>query len=148
MPFFTPGSEKFVSESGSGLVKKYAPKVLPDGTVELIEDGVFDLYAQIQADAEANSIQAVLKRFENGDTSGFSGQPIYGDFTEMPTTYAEFLQAQINAYAVYENLPPEIKQKFDNDRDQFFATAGSEEWIDKMTPEKVNKEKEGDSSES
>lgn len=148
MPFFTPGSDKFISTSGSGLVKKYAPKVLPDGTVELIEDGVFDLYAQIQADAEANSIQAVLKRFENGDPSGFSGQPLYGDFTDLPKSYAEFLQAQINAYAVYDNLPPEIKQKFNNDRDQFFATAGSEEWISKMTPEKTENVKEGDMSES
>lgn len=133
MKFFTPGTEKFVCNSGSGLVQQYAPKVNDDGTITLVEDGVFDLYAQIQADAEANSIPAILKRFENGDPSGFSGQPMYGDFTELPKTYAEFLQAQINADRIWDQLAPSIKEKFDNNKDLFFVTSGTDEWMSKVS---------------
>lgn len=130
--FFTDEGLDFVSCSGDRYRTEYTGKVLDNGVIELVENGKTDVYAQIQADAEANSIPAILARFENGDTSGFDAKPLYGDFTDLPKTYAEFLQRQIDAQRVWESLDPKMKIKFDNDMNQFFATAGTKEWIDKL----------------
>lgn len=107
--FFTDGSEDFVCCSGDRYRDEYTGKVLENGVIELVPNGKTDVYAQIQADAEANSIPAILARFENGDSSGFDARPLYGDFTELPKTYAEFLQRQIDAQHVWDSLDPRQK---------------------------------------
>lgn len=130
--FYTDEGLDFISCSGDRYRIEYTGKVLDNGVIELVENGKTDVYAQIQADAEANSIPAILARFENGDPSVFDAKPLYGDFTELPKTYAEFLQRQIDAQRVWDSLDPQMKVKFDNDMNQFFATAGTKEWIDKL----------------
>lgn len=57
---------------------------------------------------------------------------MYGDFTDLPKTYAEFLQAQINAGRIWDTLPVSIKEKFDNNKDLFFVQAGSDVWMEKL----------------
>lgn len=141
--FYTPGTEKFVSEPGDRYRIFYKGKVLDNGVVELVEDERVDVYAQIQADAEANSIPAILARFENGDDSAlFQRQGMYGDFTDLPKTYAEFLQRQIDAEALWNKLDPSVRAKFDSDMNQFFASAGSPEWFDKLGYKKESDVKE------
>ena len=54
------------------------------------------------------------------------------DATQLPKTFAEFLQLQIDRKREFDRLPVEIKQKFSNDVSQYMATAGSEEWFDKL----------------
>lgn len=146
--FFTDGVEDFVSCVGSRYRDEFTGKVLDNGVIELVPNGKTDVYAQIQADAEANSIPAILARFENGDASGFDAKPLYGDFTELPKTYAEFLQRQIDAQHVWESLDPKQRIKFDNDMNQFFATAGTKEWIDKLAGEQLREDPDPDPEES
>lgn len=138
--FCVTGTEDFVSSSGDRYRNEYTGKVLDNGVIELVLNGKTDVYAQIQADAEANSIPAILARFENGDASGFDARPLYGDFTDLPKSYAEFLQRQIDAQHVWETLDPKMKIKFDNDMNQFFATAGTKEWIDKLAGEQLRED--------
>lgn len=146
--FFTDGTEDFVSCVGSRYRDEFNGKVLDNGVIELVENGKTDVYAQIQADAEANSIPAILARFENGDTSGFDARTMYGDFTDLPKTYAEFLQRQIDAQHVWESLDPKQRIKFDNDMNQFFATAGSKEWIDKLSGDQLREDPDPDPKET
>lgn len=138
--FFTEGVEDFVSCSGDRYRNEFTGKVLENGVIELVPNGKTDVYAQIQVDAEMNSIPAILARFENGDTSGFDAKPMYGDFTDLPKTYAEFLQRQIDAQRIWDSLDPKVKLRFDNDSNQFFASAGSKEWIDKLVEKELVKE--------
>lgn len=133
--FFVADSEEFVCEPGDRYRDEFTGKVLDNGVIELVPNGKTDVYAQIQADAEANSIPAILARFENGDPSGFDARTLYGDFTELPKTYAEFLQRQIDAQHVWESLDPRQRARFDNDMNQFFVSAGTKEWIDKLAGE-------------
>lgn len=133
--FYTDGVEDYISCSGDRYRYEFTGKVFDNGVIELIPNGKTDVYASIQADAEANSIPAILARFENGDPSGFDAKAMYGDFTDLPKTYAEFLQRQIDAQHVWESLDPKQRIRFDNDMNQFFATAGTKEWIDKLAGE-------------
>lgn len=145
--FFTDGVEDFVSCSGDRYRYEYTGKVLDNGVIELVPNGKTDVYAQIQADAEANSIPAILARFENGDASGFDARPLYGDFTELPKTYAEFLQRQIDAQHVWDNLDPRQRARFDNDMNQFFVSAGTKEWIDKLAGEQLREDPQPEAEE-
>ena len=60
--FYVAGTEDFVSCSGDRYRIEYSGKVLDNGVIELVPNGKTDVYAQIQADAEANSIPAILAR--------------------------------------------------------------------------------------
>lgn len=145
--FYTDGVEDFVSCSGDRYRYEFTGKVLDNGVIELVPNGKTDVYAAIQADAEANSIPAILARFENGDPSGFDAKALYGDFTDLPKTYAEFLQRQIDAQHVWESLDPKQRIRFDNDMNQFFATAGTKEWIDKLAGEQLREDPQPDPEE-
>lgn len=123
-------SKDFVTCPGDPLKVEYAPRVLPDGTIELVESGVMNLQEYIDSFRESSDISAVVTRFVNtGDPTVLDvKQGQYGDFTSFPKTYAEALQLKIDADRMYDGLPIEVKERFDNDRNKFFALSGSEEW--------------------
>lgn len=112
----------------------YEPKVNPDGTLDLIEAGKEDLQEFYNSQAAACDMAVLLSRYFNGDKTALEQrQGAYFDSTMVPKTYAEMLQTVINGQRSFEALPIEIKKKFNNDFNQWFASAGSEEWQSKMT---------------
>lgn len=124
-----------ISNPGNPIKKVYKPQVNKDGSITLVHDGYVNTDEEIQSYAESVDIENVIARYLNGDISALNkhiGQ--YGDFTNMPKTYAEVLQMQIDARNVFDGLPSEIKEKFNNDPNQFFAQTGSDEWYDKLSP--------------
>lgn len=127
-------SKKFVSCPGDPIRTIYAPKVSEKGSIDLIEVGAENLQDKIDSYRDAADIQSVIARFQNtGDPTVLNqrlGQ--YGDFTEMPHTLAEALQLQIDSNRLYDSLPTDIKASFDNDKNKFFAAAGTVEWAEKM----------------
>ena len=50
------------------------------------------------------------------------------DFTEAPHTLAELQNIMIRAEQIWDEVPKEIKLKFDNDVDKFIASFGTVEW--------------------
>lgn len=58
---------------------------------------------------------------------------LFGDFTQMPTTYAEALQLVIDGRREFNALPLDVKNSFNNDFRQFLATAGTPEWAEKLS---------------
>ena len=50
------------------------------------------------------------------------------DFTEAPQTLAELQSIMLRAEQIWEEVPKEIKLKFDNDVDKFIASYGTIEW--------------------
>lgn len=112
---------------------EYSPKVMPDGTIQLVESGKTDINEYINSFAEQCDMQLILKKLALGDTSVLSSKtPFYGDFTEAPKSYAEALQLIIDAEKEFYKLPLDKRNEFDNDYHQWFAQAGSEEWFKKM----------------
>lgn len=129
MKFF---NNDIYSESGSNIEILYTPHVNEDGSIDLIESGKKDIQEEIQSYLESCDINVIISRVLNGESELLNQRKaMYGDFTNMPKTYAEMLQLQINSKQLFDALPIDVKEKFDNDVNKFFASAGTEEWIDK-----------------
>lgn len=120
--------------AGSPLKTLYSPVVNDDGTIDLVPSGVENLQDYIESSAAECDIRNMISRFVNGDLNALNKrQGVYGDFTNMPTTYAEMLQLQIDSQRYFDGLPVDIKEKFNNDSNQFFAQTGSKEWYEIMS---------------
>lgn len=109
--------------------------VLPDGTIDLVESGKDDIQAMIDAERPSTDMALILSRLNAGDTSVLNrSTPMYGDFTSMPSTYAEALQLVIDGEREFMQLPLDVRNQFDNDFRRWFAQAGSDSWYDRMMP--------------
>lgn len=135
MMFRTQYSERkrFFADPGSRVKVTYTGKIDDRGKLTLVETGKLDTYAEIQSYKDSVDINVILKRFSQGDANALNKvQGIYGDFTEMPKTYADMLNLVIGGSEKFEALPLEVKQKFNNNFYEFAASAGSGEWLEKL----------------
>lgn len=131
MRFFN--NDRF-TEPGNPIKEIYKPLVQKDGSVILVVEGHENTDEIIKSFEESVDIDVIVARYMNGDLEALNKRiGKYGDFTEFPKTYAEVLQMRIDAENVFRDLPVEIKQKFNNDPDQFFAQSGTDEWMDKLS---------------
>lgn len=123
----------FVTNPGNRYHVIFEPKINPDGTISLTEVGKEDIQAFIEEQRPTTDISYIVKKLQQGDTSVLNQSvPMFGDFTQMPKTYAESLQMVIDAERKFNALPVDVKNKFDNDYRQWFAQAGSDKWIENM----------------
>ena len=123
----------FVSNPGDRYRIEFSPLVQPDGSIELVESGKIDIQEYIDSFREQTDMSYVIQQLSIGNTSVLSQkEPMYGDFTNMPKTYAEALQLVIDREAEFMKLPKEVRNEFDNDFRKWFAQSGSEEWFEKM----------------
>lgn len=140
----------FVTSCGSKYRSVFAPIVCPDGTIQLVESGKEDIQQYIDSFRDQTDMTYILQRMAAGDTSVLNQkEPMFGDFTNMPSTYAEALQLVIDREAQFMKLPLEVRNKFDNDFRKWFAQSGSDDWFEKMDsviskPEKIDPEPSGE----
>lgn len=127
---------KFVSPSGDGFVDVYElRKNVKTGEDDLIKTGRKNLYEEIQAFKESSEIANILNRFINGETDILKQvDGFYGDVTSAPTSYADYFNKVKEAKKIFEGLPEEIRNKFDNDPEKFFIEFGTDSFIDKVNP--------------
>lgn len=122
--------ERVFSNLGTREKILYSPQFDKEGRMELIESGRENLYEYIQSHKESVDIHVILERFARGDISALSRvQGTYGDFTKMPQTYAEFLNARIVAENYFNSLPLETRAKFDHSFDQFLVSLDNPETL-------------------
>ena len=137
------GSKEFVSNSGSPIHVVYSPKVNKDGSVTLVESGVQNTDEIIQSYAESCDFYNILNRINNGEIDLLNKVPgQYGDFTNLPKSFGEFLQLQIDSKKLFWSLPVEVRSKFDNDYDKFLVQSGTQDWyknIESVLPDDVKK---------
>lgn len=120
---------------GSEIEVLYSPVVKDDGTIGLEVSGENNIQEEIDSYAESTDLNVIISRYMNGDMEALNRNMMnFGDFTKFPKTYAEMLQLQIDSNNLFNSLPNEIRQKFDNDKDKFFAQSGTEEWFKIMNP--------------
>lgn len=128
-----PDPNEFVSNPGTEYELEYSSKVMPDGTIKLQPSGKINLKEMINSQRESTDIAYIIQQLENGNRDVINPTPgFYADCTKFPKTYAEFLQARIDAEADFYKMPVEIRQKFDNDFNQYFASVGDPEWFEKL----------------
>lgn len=119
--------------AGSRVKSTFAGHYDDKGRVVLEEVGKINLYEEIQSHAQSVDIHTLLKRFTNGDPTALaSRQGIFADVTEMPKTYAEFLNKMISLENGFNSLPLDVKQKFGNSFEQFLAESGAVDFAEKL----------------
>lgn len=124
-------SREFATCPGDRFYIEKHGEVQPNGTIRLIPDKEVDLQEKYNAEYPSTTIDNILANsspLQNFADDGMSGI----DATQLPKTFAEFLQLQIDRKREFDRLPVEVKQKFGNDVQQYMATAGSKDWFDKL----------------
>lgn len=119
-------AESPVSNPGSRIKVLYAPVFDSAGHMSLVVSGKEDLYDYIQSHADSVDIHIILKRFAMGDVSVLSRvQGTYGDFTQMPKTFAEALNTLVAAEQYFNSLPVDVRQRFNHNFNEFIASMDS-----------------------
>lgn len=121
---FDNDTGKYTSESGSKLIAKYAMKVDPETGYEyLAPTGEYEnVYDRIQADYPSTDINLLMERFALGDTEAINiKQGFYGDVTGMPKTYAELFEKEKECHKLFDELPSDLKEMFNNSYTEFWS---------------------------
>ncbi len=108
---------------GSRMRQLYTSSITEDGEIELIPSGVEDLYQMIQSHKDSCDVHVLMARYANGDVTALAQrQGSYGDFTQLPTTYAGLLNAVIAGENYFNSLPLETRAKFDHSFERFMVS--------------------------
>lgn len=130
----------FVSEAGDRYAPVLVGEVRDNGRIFLIHTGeVRDLWKMHSAQAEQCDINNIVMRFQNGDITVLQRtQGNYLDLTNMPHNLREAYELSNNIQDFYSNMPDEFRNRF-SDFEDFLASAGSEQWFEKLrVKEEVN----------
>lgn len=121
----------YVTESGSRLKKLYLSFIDDSGSLELRESGVENLYEYIQSFKDEVDLNNIIARFANGDVSALNKyKGFFADVSELPSTYAGFLDIQAKAGDIFAKLSPADREKFDFDVNKFIASFGTPEFLE------------------
>lgn len=122
--------KSFVSCSGSHIMTIYEYRFV-DGIKQLVPSGKTDTQELIDSFAESADINNIIVRFLNGDESVINKVVgTFGDFRDCPTTYAEMFDRIQKCENLFNSMPVEIKEKFDNSYEKFWSSFGSEYFDD------------------
>lgn len=133
---------EFFSEPGSGVKDTYVGQYDERGRLQLVKDGQYDVYGEIQSHKDSVDIHVILSRYVNGDTSVLKrAQGFYADIAGMDANPAVVLNNLRLVQREYDALPVDVKQKFGNSYVTFAQEFGSETYAEKLglTQKQFNK---------
>lgn len=148
--------ERYICNSGSRFVEIYHPVIDKEtGHYELEVDPMQtkDIYEEIQSYKDSCDIHKIVERYRAGDVDVLQRvQGMYGDLTVVPKNIFEFKEMEARLCESFDQLPVDVKQKFDNSYLQFAMSAGSDSWFEKLgfTKQEITGElhkEEGDKAE-
>lgn len=120
---------------GRRMHPTYAVKIDNHGHKTVVQTGETDQYAAIQA-ARPDEIKSILDRALKGDQGAILAiqerHGFYADVSNAPKTLAEMQQLILDATHDFELLPANIREKFENNVEQFISEYGSPEFAQKM----------------
>lgn len=120
------------TEAGESVRRTYLWERNEKGEKVLRLDQTIDQQAEIDSYLEETKIENIIRRASIDPNIAARIAPDLGggiqDFTEAPQTLAELQNIMLRAGQVWEEVPKEIKIKFDNDVDKFIASFGTIEW--------------------
>lgn len=133
--------QRIFSNSGSRIHTLYSAHYDDNGSVVLEESGKENIYDIIQSFKDSCDINILLRRYQNGEVEALSKvQGAYGDFTDMPKTYAELLNRLNDGKVLFESLPVDVRSKFGHNFSEFMSQFGSSEWFEKVGVVRKNEE--------
>ena len=113
------------SPCGNRIQEKYEMRMMKNGHKYLAKTGEINIYERIQDKKEECDAKKIIQRAKMGDPNAIAriqnAKTNYGDTTLMPKNLMEAQQMIIDGKRAFENLPKEIREKFNNDPMQFLA---------------------------
>lgn len=134
--FRTPVDEPVttVTPAGEEVEEVWAMKLDEKGNEVFYIEGKTNVYEKIQAYLEETKIENILQRcIDTNDISILNkvkGQ--YMDITNMPTNIMEAHSKIKEAEDTFNNLPIEIRKKYEYNFNKYLADFGTEEWQKNM----------------
>ena len=122
-------NEIYYTEPGEKTKITYTPEITKLGNLELKETGRLNTYEEIQSHKDSVDINKIIEAFENGDENAFMRrQGYFGDFVEVPKTYADLLNKVIKAEQLFLNLPVEERARYDHSVEKFLVSIDNERY--------------------
>lgn len=118
--------------AGSITENQYAERYDERGVAYLEKVGEINTYEKIQSYKDECDVMSILSRYAAGDETVLANPGWYIDTSKMPATYTEYLNMMNEQREKFETLPLEIRQKFNNNFNEYMATAGEESWLRNM----------------
>ena len=136
------------TEAGETVRRTYLWERNEKGEKVLKLDQTIDQQAEIDSYLEETKLENIIRRASIDPDLAAKLVPDVGkgiqDFTEAPESLAELQNIMLRAEQIWEDVPKEIKLKFDNDVDKFVASFGTIEWAKNLgiyaKPEEPKKE--------
>lgn len=126
---------RFINSSGDPIHIIYQPKVMPDGTINLVKTGEENTDQKIESYRQSTELSVIISRFLEGDEAVLHRyEPVYADLTQLPKDYRGVMDAALNAEAAFSALPVDLRKIWSNDWRQWMAEAGTEDWVKNMKP--------------
>lgn len=134
---------RVISNPGSPIKKVYGAKYDAKHNLVVEPKGEENLYAFINSFADSVDLNVLVTRFVNGDREALLQRAgAYIDVSSMPTNLNDFINLSQSATALFDTLPVEVKQKFDNNVMEFVSMVGSKEWNEIMNTSQAAERKE------
>lgn len=120
------------TEAGESVRRTYLWERNEKGEKVLSLDQTIDQQAEIDSYLEETKLENIIRRASIDPDIAARIKPDIGggiqDFTEAPQNLAELQSIMMRAEQIWDEVPKDIKLKFDNDVDKFIASFGSVEW--------------------
>lgn len=120
------------TEPGESVRRTYLWERNEKGEKVLRLDQTIDQQAEIDSYLEETKLENIIRRASIDPNIAARIKPDVGggiqDFTEAPQNLAELQNIMIRAEQIWDEVPKDIKLKFDNDVDKFITSFGSVEW--------------------
>ncbi len=112
---FDSRPRKMCSHVGEPVKKQFVGRYDYNGDVELVEDGVRNVYDEIQAYADECSMDNILRRFAAGDVSVLSkSQGVYVDASQLPEHFVDMCNLVAEVERNFNLLPVEERAAYEN----------------------------------
>lgn len=120
------------TEAGESIRRTYLWQINKKGEKELTLDQIIDQQAEIDSYLEETKLENIVRRASIDPDIAARLIPDMGgglqDATEMPENLMELQNIMLRAEQIWDEIPKEIKLKFDNDVDKFVASFGTVDW--------------------
>lgn len=120
------------NEPGNIMEPQYKERYDENGNAYLEQVGEINTYEKIQSFKDEVDPMSILARYAAGDTTVMANPGWYIDTSKLPANYIEWRNLMNDQKEKFEKLPLEIRNKFNNNFDNWAATAGEPEWLENM----------------
>lgn len=112
---FCERPRKMCSHVGEPVKKQFAGRYDYNGNIELVEEGLRNVYDEIQSYADECSMDNILRRFAAGDVSVLSkSQGVYVDASQLPEHFVDMCNLVADVERKFNLLPVEERAAYEN----------------------------------